>query len=483
MSSKASIVLIEDKLSLARCYQAFLSAEAVDVHVCRDLESAELALQQYQSELVIFDIGLGRADKMSMLMQLKTSAYQHSLIILSDRVSGNVSKQIISMDVDDFLEKPFSKDRFCLTVRNAIDKQQAKRASMQFAAGFHGFVGSSMAMQNVYRIIESAASSKASVFVTGESGTGKEVCAQAIHDTSLRMQREFVSLNCAAIPRDLMESEIFGHVKGAFTGADAAREGAARKAHEGTLFLDEIGEMDLDLQSKLLRFIQLGQFQKVGASAVENVDVRFISATNRDPLQEVAMGRFREDLYYRLHVVPIHLPPLRDRDRDVLQIANKFLLQYSQEEGKHFVGFTPDTESIFLEYAWPGNVRQLLNVLRNVVVLNQGELVSPEMLPSPLNQFNSGAISGVAMANQEPEQASMNSQNNIVSHSPESTPNRIIMPPERNLVSANGENINLNTPPLNQALSQPMAQPLVESDGHALSAQRFHGARDRKSVV
>ena len=234
-------------------------------------------------------------------------------------------------------------------------------------------------------MIESAAPSKATVFVTGESGTGKEVCAQAIHSQSPRRELSFVALNCAAIPKDLMESEIFGHVKGAFTGAVADRGGAAMKADGGTLFLDEICEMDLGLQSKLLRFIQTGTFQKVGSTALEKVDVRFICASNRDPLKEVEEGRFREDLYYRLHVIPIGLPPLKEREEDVILIARKFLHDFVREEGKQFESFAPETEAIFRAYRWPGNVRQLQNVVRNIVVLNAGEEVTTGMLPPPLD--------------------------------------------------------------------------------------------------
>jgi two-component system repressor protein LuxO len=224
------------------------------------------------------------------------------------------------------------------------------------------------------------------VFITGESGTGKEVCAEAIHKAGKRAKGPFIALNCGAIPRDLMESEIFGHTKGAFTGASSERKGAAELADGGTLFLDEIGEMDLDLQTKLLRFVQTGRFQKVGSSAEQSVDVRFVCATNRDPYEEVAAGRFREDLFYRLHVVPVQLPPLRDRDDDIIAIAEHFLRLFADEEGKDFRTLAPLVEVIFRRYPWPGNVRQLQNVIRNIVVLQNGETVTPEHLPPPLDK-------------------------------------------------------------------------------------------------
>lgn len=251
-------------------------------------------------------------------------------------------------------------------------------------SSFQGYIGSSTAMQVVYRMIEQAASSKATVFVTGESGTGKEVCAHAIHKLSLRSDKPFVALNCAAIPKDLIESEVFGHIKGAFTGASSDREGAAMLANGGTLFLDEICEMDLGLQGKLLRFLQTGEFNRVGDSKTRKVDVRIVTATNRDPLAEVEAGRFREDLYYRLHVIPIMLPALRERGDDVLEIALSLLAAYSAEEGRHFTGFTPEVAGMLLSYDWPGNVRQLQNIIRNIVVLHDGERVTPDMVPAPV---------------------------------------------------------------------------------------------------
>ena len=198
-----------------------------------------------------------------------------------------------------------------------------------------------------------------------------------------------------------MESEIFGHVKGAFTGAASERKGAAIQADGGTFFLDEICEMDMDLQSKLLRFIQTGQFQKVGGSKVEEVDVRFICATNRNPLDEVKAGRFREDLFYRLHVIPIQLPALRERDNDILLIADKFLTAYSAEEHKNFIGMTPECEAIFMSYSWPGNIRELQNVIRNIVVLNNEPLIQKNILPPPLNSLGAIGDSNVVISNQQ----------------------------------------------------------------------------------
>jgi two-component system repressor protein LuxO len=234
----------------------------------------------------------------------------------------------------------------------------------------------------VYRVIEAAAPSRATVFVTGESGTGKELAAHAVHRLSPRAAGPFVPINCAAIPRELIESEIFGHVRGAFTGAVADRQGAAQAADGGTLFLDEICEMDLALQGKLLRFVQTGQFQPVGSTRLVSVDVRFICATNRDPMAEVKAGRFREDLYYRLHVVPLRLPPLRERGEDVILLAEAFLARAAKEEGRRFVRLAPDAKAALLAHSWPGNVRELENAIRSAVVLADGEELTAEMLPA-----------------------------------------------------------------------------------------------------
>ena len=293
----------------------------------------------------------------------------------------------------DFIIKPPSADRVVVTLRNALERQRLEEIVETYREQFDrhefcGFIGSSLPMQGVYRIIDCAAPSKATVFITGESGTGKEVCAEAIHMRSPRRDASFVGLNCAAIPAELIESEIFGHVKGAFTGAVSDREGAAARANGGTLFLDEICDMKLGLQAKLLRFIQTGTFQKVGETVTHKVDVRFLCATNRDPLEEVEADRFREDLYYRVHVIPIHLPPLREREDDIVSIANHFLESFAEEEGKSFDGFAPDAIRIISTYAWPGNIRQLQNIIRNVVVLNPGGEVTAQMLPPPLNTLD-----------------------------------------------------------------------------------------------
>ena len=326
---------------------------------------------------------------MEILEQVGGAGLDCAVVVITAHGSINVAVNAMRAGAIDFLVKPFTGERLIYTVRNALERRRLAQIVETYEEDiartrFCGFIGGSLPMQATYRTIESAASSKATVFITGENGTGKELAAEAVHNLSPRNSGPFVVLNCGAIPKDLMESEIFGHVRGAFTGATADRDGAAKRADGGTLFLDEICEMDLNLQTKLLRFIQAGSLQRVGGGELEKVDVRFVCATNQDPAQAIEKGRLREDLYYRLHVIPIQLPALRERGGDVMLIANAFLSQFAGEEGKHFSGFTADVEAVLENYPWPGNVRQMLNVIRNVTVLHDGDLVTLDMLPDPL---------------------------------------------------------------------------------------------------
>jgi len=235
-------------------------------------------------------------------------------------------------------------------------------------------------------MIDSVITSRARVLITGESGTGKELCAEAIHKKSALRDKPFIVLNCGAFPKNLVETQLFGHVKGAFTGAVSNRRGAAEQANGGVLFLDEIGELDLASQAILLRFVQTMTFHPVGSDTLKKVDVRLICATNRDLLADIKTGRFRHDLYYRLDVFNIHLPPLRDREDDVFLLAQHFLSRYA--ENKSFVGFAPETLALFKRYDWPGNVRELKYLIYKIVLLNKGKYVTPDMLPVPLDDLS-----------------------------------------------------------------------------------------------
>jgi DNA-binding NtrC family response regulator len=282
----------------------------------------------------------------------------------------------------DFLMKPFTAERLLTTVRNALSHRSLAEEvkTLRTVLGrdhFHGLIGASLAMQAVYRSIESAAQSRASIFIRGESGTGKDLCAQAIHQASPRANAPFIALNCAAIPRELIESEVFGHRKGSFTGATADREGAAGLADGGTLFLDEICEMEIGLQAKLLRFLQTQTFQRVGDDHTRQVNVRFVCATNRDPLEEVRAGRFREDLYYRLHVIPIEMPPLRERRDDILPLAHAFLEEFANDDGIGLKQLSPEADAVMLAHSWPGNVRELRNRVHSALILSPSNQITP----------------------------------------------------------------------------------------------------------
>lgn len=389
---KPNLLIVEDSPSIALLYREYLRNEAVQLTLVETGSEALDFIKKNPPHIMLLDLQLPDMDGMAILKYVTDQHLTTSVLVVTGHGSVNVAVDAMRNGAFDFIEKPFVPERLLITLRNALERQRLSALVESYQEGFrdnyHGFIGSSVVMRGVYHIIESAAPSKATVFITGESGTGKELCAEAIHKESERKNNPFITINCAAIPRDLMESEIFGHVKGSFTGAHLTRQGAASLANGGTLFLDEICDMDLDLQTKFLRFIQTSSYQPIGGSELKKADIRFICATNKDPLKEVAAGRFREDLYYRLHVIPISLPSLRKRDADVMMIARKFLLEYSEEENKHFEDFMPEAESVFLAYNWPGNVRQLQNVMRNIVVLNDGDLVTPEMLPPPLNGFH-----------------------------------------------------------------------------------------------
>ena len=380
------VLMVEDSAPLSAVYRAYLQSEPFELICVASGQAALAELEQHLPDILLLDLHLPDMSGMDILRHVHEAQLGISTIVMT--AHGSVDKVVDAMRLGahDFIAKPVDAERLKVTLRNTLQFRQlnmlVSRYQNEFQRErFEGFVGASLAMQQIYRTIETAASSRATIFITGESGTGKEVCAEAIHRLSGRKEQEFVALNCAAIPKELMESEIFGHVKGAFTGAVSDRVGAAGRAHGGTLFMDEVCEMDLELQSKLLRFLQTGCFQKVGSSTTECVDVRIVCATNRDPLLEVREGRFREDLYYRLHVIPVHLPPLRERGDDVLRIADKLLLDYAAEEGKQFRRFAEPARQMLLNYPWPGNIRQLQNLIRHVVVLNDGIEVQAEMMP------------------------------------------------------------------------------------------------------
>jgi DNA-binding NtrC family response regulator len=380
-STRVQTLIVEDSMTLATLCTSYLGDDAFDFVVVNSLKSARDYLDRATPELILLDVGLPDGNGLTLLDDYPPQLTGSQVVVMTALGSNEMAIDAVGRGAFDYLEKPFDADRLRVTVNNAITHHVLDSEVKQLKhQSFCQFVGDSMAMQGVYRIVEAVAASTATVFITGESGTGKELTASAVHQLSSRNTGTFHAINCGAIPGELMESALFGHVKGAFTGAIQAREGAAAIAHGGTLFLDEICEMDLELQTKMLRFIQTGEYQKVGSDKIETADVRFVCATNRDPLAEVAAGRFREDLYYRLHVVPIELPPLRERGEDILTIAEHFLKTFNDFEGKQFERFSASAARTLMAYPWPGNVRELQNVVQNAVVLNDDQVVDASML-------------------------------------------------------------------------------------------------------
>lgn len=405
--SRTRILIVEDLASLSIAYAAHLEQAGYEA-VAVETGAAALRAMAQPGEFgaVLLDLQLPDVNGLDLLRANPDILERQPVVVAT--ADGSLSRAIEAMRIGafDFLVKPVGGSRLVSVVKSAvetgvkqtpqqpetarkktkIDKGEAQRPGT--------FVGGSPVMREVYRQIECVARSRATVFITGESGTGKEVCAETIHRESGRANGPFIAINCGAIPENLLESELFGHIKGSFTGAISDRVGAVQAAHKGTLFLDEICEMALPLQVKLLRFLQTGTVQRVGANGTEDVDVRIICATNRNPEREVAEGRFREDVYYRLAVVPIHMPPLRERTTDIAELGEYFLQRYAREEGKNFDPLGPAQIAAMDAHNWPGNVRELQNVLRRAAVMHQGPALPASAFPlAALNAIDSMATS------------------------------------------------------------------------------------------
>lgn len=386
-----TILIVEDQMSMIRLYQKTFLEQSFNLVYVRTGTEALDYLQQHTPSIILLDLGLPDISGVEVLKNVQQRQLSSIVIVVTwqEEIAGVV--EIIRLGAFDYLEKPLKIERLQLTLRNALHQYELQSyidhtQTFPTRESYYNLVGVSPAMQLVYQMIDSVAKSKIDVLITGESGTGKELCAEAIHRTSDRAAQPFIIVNCAAIPENLFESQLFGHVKGAFTGAINHRKGAAAQADGGTLLLDEIGELSLPLQSTLLRFVQTKTFHRLGSDTLETVDVRIICATNRHLLAEVGAGKFREDLYYRLDIVHIKLPPLRERGQDCIKLAKLFLHRFNQQEQKAFKGFSPEAEALLLKYSWQGNVRQLQNMIHNIVVLNQGAQVTAEMLQMRMNE-------------------------------------------------------------------------------------------------
>ena len=380
------ILLVEDDREMLQLVQEYLEGEGHSVTPAGLGAEAIARLKAEPFDIVLTDLRLPDADGMEVLQAGREIQRDLPVILITAFGTIETAIQAIRQGAYDFVTKPFALDEIGLLVGKAWEarrlREENRRLREEVAGRYrlHNLLGRSPAMQSVFALIRQAAPGDVNVLITGESGTGKELVAKALHFNSPRADRPFVPINCAAVPASLLESELFGHVKGAFTGAVSSRRGLFREAHGGTLFLDEIGDMAPELQAKLLRAIEDRSVRPVGSDQATPLDVRIIAATNQDLPAQIRAGQFRDDLYYRLAVIPIQLPALRDRKEDIPLLAEHFLSRAIAASGKQVLSFTPETMTILLRHAWPGNVRELENVVERAVTLTAGGTIAPEAL-------------------------------------------------------------------------------------------------------
>ncbi|PYM26095.1 MAG: Fis family transcriptional regulator [Candidatus Rokuibacteriota bacterium] len=353
-------------------------------------EAAVQALMTDDFDLVITDLRMRKVDGLAVLRAAKEHSPRTVVLVVTAFASTETAVEAMKLGAYDYVTKPFKLDELRLTIANALERKRLQEENRELKRqlrrehGFEGFIGKSPRILEVFETIRKTADSGSTVMITGESGTGKELVARAVHLESARRSGPFVSVNCGAIPETLMESELFGHVKGAFTGAVASTEGLFAAAGGGTLFLDEITEIPHSVQVKLLRATQEREVRRVGDTRDVKVDVRLIAASNRDLSKAMADGVLREDLYYRLNVIPIHMPPLRERLDDIPLLVSHFIARITKDVGKSVRGISPDALAILERYHWPGNIRELENVVERAIVLGSGDLLSPDSLPPHL---------------------------------------------------------------------------------------------------
>lgn len=386
------ILLVEDDSSLAELMQEELEAEGYRVDHRLDAEQALTDWPSLQAEVVVSDLRLPGMSGLDFLHRLRQLEGDPAFLMITAFGSINQAVEALKAGADDFLTKPFSIDHFLLTIsrllqHRSLHAEVERYRQLMGTPGFHGIVGSSAAMLSLFEQIRIIARSQGPVLITGESGVGKELVARALHAESERADAVFLAVNCAGIPAELLESEFFGHVAGAFTGARAARKGLLSEASGGTLLLDEIGEMPVHLQAKLLRALQEGKVRPVGAEHEEPVDVRIIAATNRDLLTLTRSGDFREDLFYRLETFTIHVPALREREDDWELLAAHFLRQFSARLNKPEPSLSANTLKLLRRYGFPGNVRELQNAIERAATFCEGRSIEPEHLPARIQNF------------------------------------------------------------------------------------------------
>jgi two-component system, NtrC family, response regulator len=381
------VLVLDDEQNYLLLLETLLGDEGYTVTALQDPELALAFLEESEVDVIITDMKMPKMSGQDVLAHVQKN-YPHIPVLIMTAY-GSIDTAVVAMrhGAFDYITKPFANDEITLSVRKAAQLALAQRRysllseNLEQRYGVHQIIGRSKAMRRVLDMVDRAAPSKSTVLITGESGTGKELIAKAIHFTSPRKKGPFISVNCMALNPGVLESELFGHEKGSFTGAVARKRGRFELAHGGTLFLDEIGELSQDLQVKLLRVLQERSFERVGGSELISVDIRIVTATNKDLQATIQSGEFREDLFYRLNVVQIPLPPLRERREDIPLLAAHFLKKFSEENAGHVKGFTADVIDYLTAYEWPGNVRQLENVVERCVVMAGDEMVRVDDLP------------------------------------------------------------------------------------------------------
>ena len=374
-----SVLIVDDEPNIRRMVGALLSAEGYEVRDAADGASGLARAIEAEPDVVLLDLMMpGELDGLATLARVRESVPDVPVVMMSGRAGLSDAVKATKLGAFNFLEKPLSPESVLLALSSALELRQARRETKVLRADLGltaQMIGDSPAMQQVRAMIDKVAPSDARVLITGESGTGKELVAAGIHAGSARRERPFVRVNCAAIPRDLVESEMFGHERGAFTGATDRRIGRFELAHRGTLFLDEVGDLGAEAQAKLLRAIEAREIERVGGGKPIHVDVRVVSATNKDLSRAVAEGAFRDDLLFRLNVIPIHLPPLRERPGDVPALVGHFSLLHRMRTGQPLPAWTDDALAALTRYSWPGNVRELANIVERLAILHPGRAV------------------------------------------------------------------------------------------------------------
>ena len=389
MSTTPRVLVVDDEASARAAVKQLLVAQGYEVEQAMDGAAALERIAELPPDIVVTDLDMPNLNGMQLLEKLRERVPDLPVIVVTGATELEAAVAAMRAGADDYLTKPLDADSLMIAVERTLEQREVRaenevlRRHVQdkYGEGTHGLLGASSAMQKVHRLARQIAPSRATVLITGESGTGKGQLARAIHAQSTRADKPFVAVHCASLAESLLESELFGHEKGSFTGADRRRVGRFEQADHGTIFLDEIGEIPAATQVKLLTVLQERQFERVGGNDTITVDVRIVAATNRDLAADVESGRFRPDLYYRLNVVNVEMPPLRFRGSDVVILAEHFLRKFSRENHKSIDGFTERARTKLRAYSWPGNVRELENAIERAVVLCEADRIDEELLP------------------------------------------------------------------------------------------------------